>query len=175
MRPKCYTGFMVAKPGVAIRITNFADLSIRRIVTDYNGTLSQAGKMSPGVVERLRRLHELVEIDVVTSDTFGTAAAELAAAGLQPLLLGPEVRHDEAKEAHVKSRGAAQIAAFGNGNNDAWMLKAVKDAGGLAVAVDNGEGCSVATLLNAVIFVTGIANALDLLLEPNRCRATLRR
>jgi len=55
------------------------------------------------------------------------------------------------------------------------MLKAVKDVGGLAIAVDNGEGCSVQTLLNAEIFVVGIANALDLLLEPIRCKATLRR
>lgn len=163
------------KPGIAIEIPNFPDISIRRIVTDYNGTLSQGGKVSPGVVERLRRLSELVEIDVITSDTFGTAAAELAPAGLQPLLLPTDARHDRAKEAHVKSHEAAHIAAFGNGNNDSWMLKAVKDGGGLAIAVDNGEGCSVQTLFNAEIFVVGIANALDLLLDPIRCKATLRR
>jgi len=165
----------MAKPGIAIKIPNFPDLAIRRIVSDYNGTLSQAGKITPGVVGRLRRLHELVEIDVITSDTFGTAAAELSLAGLQPLLLPSGARHDRAKEAHVKAHGAAHIAAFGNGNNDSWMLKAVKDAGGLAIAVDNGEGCAVQTLLNAEVFVAGIANALDLLLDPIRCKATLRR
>jgi soluble P-type ATPase len=165
----------MSKPGINIKVPNFPDISIRRIVSDYNGTLSQAGKISPGVVERLRRLLELVEIDVITSDTFGTATAELASAGLQPLLLPAGARHDEAKEAHVKSHGPATIAAFGNGNNDAWMLKTVKDAGGLSIAVDNGEGCSVQTLLNAEALVVGIANALDLLLDPMRCRATLRR
>jgi soluble P-type ATPase len=163
------------KPGIAIKIPNYPDISIRRIVTDYNGTLSRGGKMSPGVGERLRLLQELVEIDVITSDTFGTAAAELAPAGLQPLLLSSAGRHDQAKEAHVKARSPAHIAAFGNGNNDAPMLKAVSDAGGLAVAVDNGEGCSVQTLLNADIFIVGIASALDLLLDPTRCKATLRR
>ncbi|MGH9561058.1 MAG: hypothetical protein ACRD3S_06345, partial [Terracidiphilus sp.] len=142
---------------------------------DYNGTLSQGGKLTPGTVERLRRLADLVDIDVITSDTFGTAADELAPAGLHPTLLPSGARHDEAKAAHVRTHGAAHIAAFGNGNNDAWMLKAVKDAGGLAVVVDNGEGCSVQTMLNAEIFVAGIANALDLLLDPRRCRATLRR
>jgi len=165
----------VPKSGIAIKIPDHPDLAIDRIVTDYNGTLSQGGKLSPGVAECLRRLHEIVEIDVITSDTFGTAAAELAPAGLQPVLLAPGVRHERAKEAHVRSRGAAHIAAFGNGNNDGLMLKAVKDAGGLAIAVDNGEGCSVETLLSAELFVVGIANALDLLLDPTRCRASLRR
>lgn len=165
----------MARVGINIHIPNFPDVSIRRIVTDYNGTLSLAGKLSPGVVERLKRLHELVEIDVITSDTFGTATEELAPAGLKPVLLPSNSRHDQAKEAHVKKHGAAHIAAFGNGNNDAWMIKAVKDAGGLAIAVDNGEGCAVQTLLNAEIFIAGIANGLDLLLDPIRCKATLRR
>jgi soluble P-type ATPase len=165
----------MSTPGIAIQIPNYPDISISRIVTDYNGTLSQAGRLSPGVVEQLRRLHELVEIDVITSDTFGTASSELAPAGLSPLLLAPGVRHDEAKETHVKTHDAPHVAAFGNGNNDARMLKAVKDVGGLAIAVDNGEGCSVQTMLNAEIFVAGIVNALDLLLDPIRCKATLRR
>jgi len=69
---------------------------------------------------------------------------------------------------------AGNIAAFGNGRNDALMLKAVKDAGGLAIAVDNGEGCAVEALQNAHIFIVGITNALDLLLDPTRCKATLR-
>jgi soluble P-type ATPase len=163
------------KPGIAIEIPNFGDLAIRRIVTDYNGTLSLAGKLSAGVEERLRRLGELVDIDVITSDTFGTATAQLAGAGLRPLLLKSGAQHDAAKEADVKKHDPRHIAAFGNGNNDARMLKAVKDAGGLAIAVDNGEGCSVEALLNAQIFVAGIANALDLLLDPRRCKATLRR
>jgi soluble P-type ATPase len=163
------------KPGITIEVPNFRDIAIHRIVTDYNGTLSLAGKLSPGVIERLRRLHELVDIDVITSDTFGTAADELVPAGLRPLLLPAGARHDEAKEAHVKTHDAAHIAAFGNGNNDAWMLKAVKEMGGLAIAVDNGEGCAVQTLLSAEIFIAGITNGLDLLLDPIRCKATLRR
>lgn len=165
----------MAKRGITIHIPNYPDISILRIVTDYNGTISQGGKLSAGVVERLRLLHEIVEIDVITSDTFGTAAAELAPAGLQPLLLSGGARHDEAKEAYVKRHDRAHIAAFGNGNNDARMLKTVKDSGGLAIAVDNGEGCAVQTLLAAEIFVVGIANAFDLLLDPTRCKATLRR
>jgi hypothetical protein len=53
-------------------------------------------------------------------------------------------------------------------------LKAVKEAGGLAIAVENGEGCALDAILNANLFVVGAVNALDLLLEPTRLLATLR-
>jgi len=68
-----------------------------------------------------------------------------------------------------------RVRAFGNGNNDALLLKTVKAAGGLAVAVDNGEGCSVEAIQNANIFIVGIVNALDLLIERTWCKTILRR
>ena len=84
-------------------------------------------------------------------------------------------RHDLLKQSHAQKNRPAQIAAFGNGNNDVLLLKTVKEAGGLAVAVDNGEGCSVEAMQNANIFIVGIVNALDLLIERTWCKATLRR
>ncbi|MGC1770021.1 MAG: hypothetical protein WA785_17065, partial [Candidatus Acidiferrales bacterium] len=50
--------------------------------------------------------------------------------------------HDVLKQRHAERNNPSQIAAFGNGNNDTLLLKAVSKAKGLAVAVDNGEGCS---------------------------------
>jgi len=50
----------------------------------------------------------------------------------------------------------------------------VKEAGGLAVAIDNGEGCAFDTLKNCDVFIVGAINALDLLLDPTRVKATLR-
>ncbi len=164
------------KPGIEITIPHFAEpLVIRRVLTDYTGTLSVGGKLSAGVEDRLRRLKELVEIDVLSADSFGTAPGQLASVPLRPQILLPGSRHDEVKEAHVKNNNPSQIAAFGNGNNDAKMLKAVQDEHGLAIAVDNGEGCSVKAMQSADIFIMGITNALDLLLEPTRCKATLRK
>ena len=66
------------------------------------------------------------------------------------------------------------VAAFGNGNNDRLLLRVVKQAGGLAIAVDNGEGCATDALLNAHLLITGAVNALNLLLETRACKATLR-
>jgi hypothetical protein len=42
------------------------------------------------------------------------------------------------------------------------------------VDVDVGEGCATDVMMNASIFVTGITNALDLLLDRRRAVATLR-
>jgi hypothetical protein len=44
----------------------------------------------------------------------------------------------------------------------------------LAIAVDVGEGCAVETLMSAAVFVTGITNALDLLIDKKRIIGTLR-
>ncbi len=162
------------KPGIRIEIPGFGRLHIRTIVSDYSGTQSCGGKLSSGIAERLCRLLELVDIHILTSDTFGTAQQELDSIPLDVVILSRE-NHDVQKEKFVRERcDPRHVAAFGNGNNDRLLLKAVKDAGGLAVAVDNGEGCAVDAILNANLFVCGAANALDLLLEPNRAKATLR-
>lgn len=164
------------RPGIEITIPRFAEpLRIERIVTDYTGTLSLGGKLVAGAAERLRRLMERVEVHVVTSDSFGTARAELAAIPLEPHILEAGKRHDLQKKNYAKKLGPGRIAALGNGNNDALLLRAVRDAGGLAIAVDNGEGCSVQAMQNANVFVVGIVNALDLLLDSKRLVATLRR
>jgi len=148
-------------------------ITINKIITDYTGTLSCGGKLTPGVEDRLRKLKAIVGIHVVSSDSFGTAREQLSAIPLEPHLLATD-EHDEEKRECVNAHEPNLIAAFGNGRNDALMLKAVKGAGGLAIAVDNGEGCAVEALQNALIFIVGITNALDLLLDPTRCKATLR-
>jgi len=125
------------------------------------------------VRQRLIALAKLVDIHILTADTFGTAGRELAKLPIAIHLLGPR-RQDEQKARYVKRWALAHAAALGNGNNDRLLLGAVRKAGGLAIGVDNGEGCAVATLQNANLFVVGAAKALDLLLEPARLKATLR-
>jgi len=166
----------MTKPGIKIEIPNFApNFFVRRIITDYTGTLSFGGRLISGVEDRLRRLKELVEIDVLTADSFGTAREQLAAITLDPRILEPGSRHDRDKKGYAEKHGPGHVAAFGNGNNDELLLRVVRKAGGLAVAVDNGEGCSVLALKNANIFIFGILNGLDLLLDPIRLKATLRK
>ena len=163
------------KQGVVIEVPSNRRIHVRRFITDYTGTLSFAGKLNVGTVDRLSRLRQLVDVMVLTSDSFGTATRELASAGIVPVIL----RQEDGPADEQKIRKAAtfdlhEVAAFGNGRNDRLLLRGVRDAGGFAVAVDNGEGCAVETLQNAEIFVCGASNALDLLLDKTRAKATLR-
>jgi soluble P-type ATPase len=165
------------RPGIGIDIPGFGRLSIEHILTDYTGTLSRGGKLVPGVVDRLRRLKELVKVHVISADSFGTASGQLAAIPLEPYILEQGKKHDIEKLNYVSRNGLdpSRIAAFGNGNNDVLLLEEVSQGGGLAIAVDNGEGCSVQAMQKATLFIVNIVNGLDLLLEPTRCKATLRK
>ena len=161
------------KPGIAIEIPGFGKLQINAILSDYTGTLSFSGKLVTGVKDRLVRLAQLVDIHVVTADTFGTAEKELK--GLPVVCRRLEgSREDVQKQRYAMELNPHCLASLGNGNNDRLHLKLVKEAGGLAIAVENGEGCALDAILNSNILVFGAVNALDLLLEPIRLRATLR-
>jgi soluble P-type ATPase len=159
---------------IKVAIPGFGRLEINCIVTDYTGTHSFRGVVRSSVRARLKRLAALVELHVLTADTFGTARLELAQLPVTLHFLETNARQDKQKQRFVRKCQPSRVAAFGNGNIDRLMLKTVRDAGGLAVAVDNGEGCALDTILAANIFVHGSEQALDLLLEPNRCKATLR-
>jgi soluble P-type ATPase len=162
------------KPGIHVDIPGVGPLSIETLVCDYSGTLSCGGKLTTGVQERLIRLTELVEIHVLTSDTFGTVRFEFQNIELDIQVLTGD-QHDEQKQSFVTRHcNPATVAAFGNGAIDRLMLDTVRTASGLAVAVDNGEGCAVATLQNASLLIHGADRALDLLLDTNRLIAGVR-
>jgi soluble P-type ATPase len=161
------------KPGITIDIPGFGKLQINAVLSDYTGTLAFDGKLVAGVKGRLRRLAERVDIHVVTADSFGTAEGELK--GLPIVCRRLKGEKEDVQKAHYATElNPRHVASFGNGNNDRLHLKLVKEAGGLAIAVENGEGCAHEALRHANIFVAGAVNALDLLLEPIRLRATLR-
>lgn len=50
------------KPGVVIEIPRFGTREIHTVVSDYTGTLSRGGKVTPGVREKLATLLDLVDI-----------------------------------------------------------------------------------------------------------------
>jgi soluble P-type ATPase len=160
------------KNGIALDIPGFGRRHIQIVVSDYTGTHSFAGAIQPAVKEKLRALAALVDLHIVTADSFGTAESELA--GITAPYRLRTSQHDIEKADYVSRFDLRQVAAFGNGNNDRLLLKAVKEGGGLAIAVDNGEGCAMDAMRNADVFVVGAGQAIDLLLDPLRLKATLR-
>jgi soluble P-type ATPase len=154
---------------IEMDIPGFGMVRLEHLVSDFTGTLSVDGKLLPGVKERLNKIAGFVKIHVLTADTFGKARAELQGINCEIHILMGE-NHDVQKEEYINKLGADSIVAFGNGNNDRKMLKVAR----LGIAVTEGEGCAVGAIMAANIHVRSALDGLDLLLNPKRCKATLR-
>ncbi len=142
---------------------------LRHAVFDFNGTLAVGGELVDGVKERLHRLSACLDVAVITADTFGTVREALAGTGCRVIVLDEEPG-GPAKERFIRECGALETVAFGNGANDALMLKAAR----IGIAVILAEGAAAASVLAADVVVAGINEGIDLLLEPERLKATLR-
>jgi P-type E1-E2 ATPase len=141
-----------------------APLHLAHLALDLNGTIAAGGALLPGVARRVRALARLLDVTVLTADTFGVAAR--AVAGL-PVSLHP-VRTGADKAHFVAARRG--VAAVGNGANDAAMLRRAA----LGIAVLGPEGMAASLPASADVVVGRIADALDLLIDPRRLVATLR-
>jgi len=146
---------------IKLTIPGFGPLEIRRVVTDYTGSHSIQGLVRKSVRARLARLGKLAEVHVLTVDIFGTARRELPRLPVELQFLHANRRNDKENQQFVLKREPKHVAAFDNGTIDRLPLKTVRDAGGLAVAVDNGEDCALDAMLNANILVHGSEQALD--------------
>jgi P-type E1-E2 ATPase len=143
---------------------------LKHLVLDVNGTIVVAGRLVEGVAQRLVELRRSIEVHVITADTRGQQRTIDAQLGIEATRITPE--HEAAqKAALVRELGGEGVCAVGNGANDAGMLREAE----LAIAVLGEEGLAVETLNAADVVVPHVNSALDLLLNPLRIVATLRR
>lgn len=154
---------------IEINIPGFRNLQLAHVVCDYNGTLAVDGKLLPGVRDAITTLSHDIQVHVITADTFGLAAGELAGLPVT-LTIIPVESQAEAKLEFVSRLGADTVVAIGNGRNDRKMLSAAA----LGIALIQKEGASAETLTAADVVASGILDALDLLRNPKRLIATLR-
>jgi soluble P-type ATPase len=152
--------------GITVVPPGFGKLHITELLLDYTGTLSRDGALIPGVAERLTALARSVNITVLTADTFGTAADQLKDLPLDMHIIGS----GRDKEVFLSRLEAENVAAIGNGRNDAGMVRMA----GLGVAIIGPEGCAGELVAAADIVCRDICDALDLLAAPLRIKATLR-
>lgn len=152
-----------------ISIPGGLPLSLRNLILDYNGTLACDGFLLEGVAERLSILAKHLEIHIVTADTFGSVRTQVAHLPVQVSVIPPE-KQAQAKAAYIENLGPANAVAIGNGGNDALMLKQAA----LGIAVMQTEGAATAAILVADVVTSGIIDGLDLLIHPDRLKATLR-
>jgi soluble P-type ATPase len=152
-----------------ITIPGYKKLQLAHLVLDYNGTLACGGQLLPGVVERLNALSKQMKIHVLTADTFGSVRSALSEVSGELSILAPE-NQDVGKLRYVEQVGPEMTVCIGNGRNDRLMLKEAA----LGIAVLEGEGAAVETVIAADVVAPNNLAALDLLLHPLRLVATLR-
>jgi len=152
-----------------IEISEFGDLQLEHAVFDYNGTLAKDGIPEEKVVQQLLELNKILQVHILTADTFGKVQQELRKYPFNIHILTAGNESAQKKE-FVENLNPATVVAFGNGSNDIEMLK----ISGLGIGIIGGEGMSAKVLKNADIIVKNINEGIDLLFNPLRIKATLR-
>lgn len=150
-------------------IPGFGYLRLDHLVSDFTGTLSVDGRLISEVRDKLNTISEFLKIHILTADTFGMARKELEGINCKVHILKGE-DHDVQKEEYVRRLGADKVVAIGNGNNDRRMLRTAR----VGITVCLPEGCSRDAITSSNILVNTPIDALDLLLNPKRLKATLR-
>jgi P-type E1-E2 ATPase len=155
---------------ILLTIPGYKDVTLEHVVLDVNGTLAVDGVLLEGVSDRLAALEKVLKVHLLTADTHGGQAGIDAQLGLTASRIQPG-REREQKADYVTRLGAERVVAIGNGANDAGMLAQVA----IGIAVLDREGLSTEAMQAASVVVASALDALDLLLNPKRLVATLRR
>ncbi|GJQ57204.1 MAG: ATPase P [Candidatus Scalindua sp. AMX11] len=155
---------------IEIEIPGFRKMTLEHLVCDYNGTLARDGIILPEVIPLIRRLSKMMKIHIVTADTFGIARKCLSGLPVRLSIL-PQVNQEIGKQAFIEKLGVMTTVCVGNGRNDNLMLKEAA----LGICLIQAEGANITTFLSADIVCTSAKDALELLLNPKRLIATLRK
>ena len=147
---------------IEIRIPGRGTCSLGHLVLDVNGTITLGGELIPGVSQRLSKLQQSVDVHLLTAPPVNDF---IDAARIEPEDAAAQ------KAEFVRRLGSERVCAVGNGAIDAQML----EEAALAIAVLGEEGLALSALTSADVVVPNVCAALDLLLDPLRVVATLRR
>jgi soluble P-type ATPase len=157
-----------------ITIPGRGSFRLSDLVLDVNGTVAAGGHLIDGVRDRLLALRGSgLAIHWITADTRGRQSILDEELGWPAVRISADDPRGEAEQKanFVQKLGADGVVAIGNGSNDAGMLREAA----LGLAVLGPEGLALDALLAADAVVPDIGTALDLLLDPGRLIATLRK
>lgn len=155
---------------IEINIPGRGTLRLEHLVTDVNGTLAVDGQIVAGVAQKIGSLKSRLTVHMLTADTHGRQSVIDAQLDLKAVRIqtGDE---SEQKADYVRRLGAESVVALGQGANDAGMLKEAA----LGICVLSLEGTAGEALLSADLLTPNINAALDLLDNPMRIVASLRK
>lgn len=154
---------------IKIDIPGRESLELENLVFDFNGTIAVDGRILENIKKQLIELSKVINIYVITADTYGMAQEECEKVNLKVITI-PTGCAGKHKSDLVKKLGGKVTATIGNGFNDIDMFKEAK----LSVAVIEGEGTCSKLIINSDIVTRSIEEALNLFLTPNHIKADLR-
>lgn len=145
---------------------------IKNVVFDLNGTLANNGEIAGTTEELLKELAKHARIYIITADTHNTAESLKKKIGeFTEIIVLQSDEHDLEKARFVHTLGFRETVTLGNGGND---LKMVQE-GILSFGIMAGEGIYAPLLSKVDIVVHNIDHAIDMLINPMKIVATLRK
>jgi P-type E1-E2 ATPase len=154
---------------ITYEIPGRGNIGIQNIIFDYNGTIAVDGKLIEGVKDLINQLSKSVNIYILTADTYGSVISECGEINGKVLTF-PNENAGKSKREIVKKLGGDCTLSVGNGYNDIPMF----NEAALSIAVIEGEGASGKLLVQADIVTRSILETLEILLNGNMVKATLR-
>jgi len=153
-----------------IRIPGKGNIEIEHLLLDFNGTIARDGKVIHSVKEKVEAVcTKGIKVYVVTADTHGTAREQCMDMPIEVMVFDNSSAAEN-KRKIAEKLGAQRCICFGNGFNDGELFEACA----MSVIVMGDEGCSSKALIKSDIVCKSIEDAFDLILKPNRIKATLR-
>jgi P-type E1-E2 ATPase len=155
---------------IELNIPGRGRLQLEHLVCDVNGTLALDGTLPVGMVRTLNALKDRLMIHLVSADTLGNLQSIERQLKIHAIRINP-LEEAEQKAAYVRELGVEQVAAIGQGANDAQMLKEAA----IGICVLSLEGTAIETLMSADLVMPGIFEALELFDKPLRMVSSLRK
>lgn len=155
---------------IELNIPGRGTIQLKHLVCDVNGTLAVDGQLHEGLPRSLKTLQDRLTIHLLTADTHGKQAIIDQQLNLQAVRVQPG-NEAEQKAEFVQQLNASQVAAIGQGANDAAML----NAAAIGIGILSTEGIASETIKAADLIVPDIFTALALFEKPLRIVATLRK
>lgn len=145
-------------------------IQLEHLVSDINGTIAVDGHLLEGVPRLITELQDRLEVHLLSADTHGCQSQIERKLNLKMVRIQPGGEQDQ-KAAYIEKIGAQKVIAFGQGANDAAMLKKAV----IGICVLSAEGAAVETLNSADLVVPDIGTAFQLIQKPVRLVASLRK
>jgi len=155
---------------IEIEIPGRYNFSLEHLLLDVNGTIALDGTIIDGIKQRLTELRQKLNIYIITANSQNNADYLQNELNIEPHLISHGQEASQ-KLFLANMLGKEKCVAIGNGANDVLMLK----QSAIGICVIGKEGASAEAVQHCDIVIYDINDALDLLLNPKRLMATLRK